>query len=127
MSRTHDSFQQESVVPFPNGGDALDATGQAIFSIIQRAANKVEQDVKHAQGTAHRLSMQLLEAQERIASLEAEIGQSREKLSQAEHWMQRIGALVEQRFLSSGHTQSNSPPAAPRHPQDYASKRVFNR
>lgn len=117
MSRANDPFQRETVVPFPNGVDALDATGQAIYSIIQRAANKAETDLQHAQNAAHRLSMQLLEAEERISSLEAEISQSREKLSQAEHWMQRIGALVEQRFFTSEQAQSNPPSAATRHPQ----------
>jgi multidrug resistance efflux pump len=127
MSRGQDPFSQETVVPFPNDGDTLDVTGQAIFTIIQRAANKAEQDVRHAQGATHRLTTQLLAAQERIAALEAEIGQSREKVSQAEHWMQRIGALVEQRFFTSENAQSNQQPARAVHPQDYAARRQYNR
>jgi multidrug resistance efflux pump len=126
MARNHDPFSQETVVPFPNDGDSLDATGQAIFTIIQRAANKAEQDVRHAQGATQRLTSQLLAAQERIAALEAEIGQSREKVAQAEHWMQRIGALVEQRFFNSETAQSNQPPARPVNPPDYA-RRQYNR
>jgi multidrug resistance efflux pump len=126
MSRNQDSFSQETVVPFPNDGDTLDAAGQAIFTIIQRAANKAELDVRQAQGATQRLTNQLLSAQERIVALEAEIGQSREKIAQAEHWMQRIGALVEQRFFSSEHTQSNQPARAV-HPQDYAPRRQYNR
>lgn len=127
MSRNHDPFSQETVVPFPNAGDTLEATGQAVFTIIQRAANKAEQDVRHAHGATQRLTNQLLAAQERIAALESEIGQSREKLSQAEHWMQRIGALVEQRFFTSESTQANQQAARAVHPQDYAARRQYNR
>jgi multidrug resistance efflux pump len=127
MSRGQDPFSQETVVPFPNDGDTLDVTGQAIFTIIQRAANKAEQDVRHAHGATQRLTNQLLAAQDRITALEAEIGQSREKVAQAEHWMQRIGALVEQRFFTSENIQSNQPPASPVHPQGYATRRQYNR
>jgi hypothetical protein len=36
MSRGQDPFSQETVVPFPNDGDTLDVTGQAIFTISAR-------------------------------------------------------------------------------------------
>ena len=127
MARNQDTFSQDTVVPFPSDVDTLDATGQAIFTIIQRAANKAEQDARHAQGSSHRLTTQLLAAQERIAMLEAEIGQSREKVAQAEHWMQRIGDLVEQRFFTSEPTQSNQPSARAAQPQDYTTRRQYNR
>lgn len=126
MSRTRDPFTQETVVPFPNGVDAMDAAGQVIFNIVQRAAIRAEQNLQHARGMAHRYSLQLLAAQERIAELEKEIGQSREKIAQAEQWMQRIGALVEQRFLASDDIQSNQAPTHAVGSQDYASKRRYN-
>ena len=126
MSRNHDPFSQETVVPFPNDGDTLEATGQAVFTIIQRAANKAEQDVRHAHGATQRLTNQLLAAQERIAALESEIGQSREKLSQAEHGCSASALWLSSDFLLQ---KALRPIKAARavHPQDYAARRQYNR
>src|SRR5215203_7300638 len=47
------------------------------FSLVHRAAARPEENTQHALGMAHKFSLQLLEAQERIATLEAEVGCSR--------------------------------------------------
>jgi hypothetical protein len=41
--------------------------------------------------------------------------------------MQRIGALVEQRFFTAESTQANQQTARAVHPQDYAARRQYNR
>ena len=126
MAHARSTIVQETVVPFPTVA-AMDAAGQAIFNIVQQAATKAEQDLQQARGAAQMLSLQLLVAEERIVALEAEIAQLREKLTQAEQWMQRIGALVEERFLTPDEAPTPQQPARPLDPQEYASKRMFNR
>ena len=124
MARGPRPYGAETVVPFPNGGDALDSAGQTIFTLVQRAAAKAEEDAQHGLAMAHKLSLQLLEAQERIVALEAEVGRSRDQVYRAEQWMQRIAALVEQRFLNGDRPQTSQ---RPMDPPDYPHVRQTSR
>ena len=82
-ARPRDPFATETIVPFPAGGDPLEAAGPTVFSLVHRAA-RAEENTQHALGMAHKFSLQLLEAQERIATLEAEVGCSREQVYRAQ-------------------------------------------
>ena len=82
-ARPRDQFATETIGPFPAGGDPLEAAGQTVFSLVHRAA-RAEENTQHALGMAHKFSLQLLEAQERIATLEAEVGCSREQVYRAQ-------------------------------------------
>jgi hypothetical protein len=65
-------------------GDQLDSAGQAILDLLHTAADEAETDSRQALETAQRLSSQFHAAQERIAELEAEVQQYREKADRAE-------------------------------------------
>jgi len=50
--------------------------------------------------TAQRLSSQLRAAEDRIAELEAEVQQYRERAERAENWLHKISAEIEDRLIS---------------------------
>ena len=109
-----------SVVSFPNGVDDLDRVGNAARELVQRAALAAEENVQHALSSAHKLSMQLAAAEERIAALEAEVRRQRDRGDRAEKWLHRIAMEIEDKFFHSGGVSTPKTPSAP---SDYAPRR----
>jgi hypothetical protein len=70
-----------------NSGDQLDKAGQSILRLLQKAAGVAEENSRYAMETAHKLSQQLRAAEDRIARLEAEIEEQRDKAARAEQWL----------------------------------------
>jgi hypothetical protein len=66
------------------GADRLDSAGQAILKLLHKAAGAAEANSRQALESAQRLSSQLRDAEDRIANLEAEVQQYREKAECAE-------------------------------------------
>jgi hypothetical protein len=74
----------EGVIPFANsrrsnGTDQLDAAGQSIVQLLQRAAGAAEANSRKAIDVAQKLSDQLRAAEQRISELEAEAEACRQK------------------------------------------------
>jgi hypothetical protein len=90
-----------AVVSFPNGADDLDRAGHAIFGLVKKAAVIAEENVQHALTSAHKLSMQLGAAEERIVALEAEVRRQRDRGDRAEKWLHRIAMEIESKFFDS--------------------------
>ena len=84
-------------------GDAVDRSGQAIVSLLQQAAETANSNCNRARDLAHKLSMQLRAAEERIRELELEMRHHQER---AEQWLVRIHNDIEQKFFEK------VPPAA---------------
>jgi chromosome segregation ATPase len=80
-------------------GDQLDSAGQAILDLLHTAADEAETDSRQALETAQRLSSQFHAAQERIAELEAQVQQYREKADRAEEWLSKISKDIEDRLI----------------------------
>ena len=82
------------VISFPQGSsdaDALENAGRAAFDTIRRAAAAAEEKTQVAFGLAHRTTLQLRDAEERIAQLEAEVQHARARAQKAEQWLHKIG------------------------------------
>ena len=96
----------------PNDGDQLDSAGRAILNLLHKAAGAAEANSRQALETAQRLSSQLRAAEDRIAELEAEVQQDRERAEQAENWLYKISAEIEDRLIShpEGKRRHASPP-----------------
>ena len=99
----------DKVIPFapahrerPNDGDPLDRSGQEIISMLQEAVNVAQQNCERAMDVAHKLSLQLRNAEDRIAQLEGDIRHYQDRATRAEKWMHRIHAEVEDRFFKNG-------------------------
>src|SRR5215469_18548731 len=78
----------------------LDSAGQAILKLLHKAADAAEGNNRQALETAQRLSSQLRAAEDRIAELEAEVQQYRERAERAENWLHKISAEIEDRLIS---------------------------
>ena len=70
--------------------DQLDSSGQAILTLLHRAAGVAEANSRQALETAQRLSSQLHAAQDRIAELEAEFQLNRDRANRAEESLSKI-------------------------------------
>ena len=106
----------EKVIPFApppreqppqqHEGDPLDRSGHAIVSMLQDAVDVAKQNCERAMDIAHKLSLKLREAEDRIAQLEGDIrhyqdraAHDQERAARAEKWMHRIHSEIEDRFF----------------------------
>jgi hypothetical protein len=78
----------------------LDSAGQAILKLLHKAADAAEANSRRALETAQKLSSQLRAAEDRIAELEAEVQQYRERADRAEEWLRRIYREIEDRLVN---------------------------
>jgi hypothetical protein len=86
----------EQVIEFaPKGGPRsytplVDEAGEAIIAKLQKAADLSNENCDRAMKLAHKLSMQLRAAEDRINQLEAEVELSRHRAVRTEYWLQTI-------------------------------------
>ena len=59
-------------VPKVEASNIVDKSGRAIVALLQEAANLAQENTGRAASMAHRLSMELREAEDRIKQLEAD-------------------------------------------------------
>ena len=83
-----------------NDASQLDSAGQAILKLLHKAAGAAEANSRQALDTAQRLASQLRTAEDRIAELEAEVQQYRERAERAENWLHKISAEIEDRLIN---------------------------
>jgi hypothetical protein len=95
------ALHSPSVVAFPNKEDELDKVGQAACDLVHQAASAAEQKAQHVLAVAHKISLQLRAAEDRVASLEAEVKHYRVRADRAEKWLHRIALEIQQTFLST--------------------------
>jgi hypothetical protein len=100
----------EKVIPFAPAprdprqgeGDPLDRSGMAIVSMLQEAVDVAKENCDRALELAHKLSLQLRAAEDRIAQLEGDCRHYQERAARAEKWMHRIHTEIEDRFFKNG-------------------------
>ena len=108
----------EKVIPFApslrdqhrqTDGDPLDRSGHAIVAMLQDAVDVAKQNCERAMDIAHKLSLKLREAEDRIAQLEGDIrhyqeraAREQDRAARAEQWMHRIHSEIEDRFFKDG-------------------------
>src|ERR1700739_3736013 len=96
----------EQVIEFaPKGGPRsytplVDEAGEAIIAKIQKTADLSNENCDRAMKLAHKLSMQLRAAEERINQLEAEIELFRNRAARAEGWLQTIQKEIEEKLIA---------------------------
>ena len=96
----------EQVIEFaPKGGPRSHGTlveeaGEAIIAKIQKAAELSNENCDRAMKLAHKLSMQLRAAEERISQLEAEVELFRDRAARAEGWLQTIQKEIEEKLIA---------------------------
>ena len=83
----------------PTDANRLDAAGQTILQLVDKAAGIAEEDSKRAIDMAQKLSHQLRAAEDRIAELEAEAATFQNRAERAEQWLHKVYTEIEDRFL----------------------------
>jgi hypothetical protein len=81
-------------------GALVEEAGEAIIAKIQKAADLSNENCDRALKLAHKLSMQLRAAEERINQLEAEVELFRDRAACAERWLQTIQKEIEQKLIA---------------------------
>ena len=97
----------KKVIPFspgekewPRNDDQIDRSGQAIVGLLDQAARSAKEDCDRAFDLAHKLSLQLREAEDRAAQLQAQVDHFQDRALRAESWMVRIYKEIEDKLLS---------------------------
>jgi hypothetical protein len=106
----------EKIIPFAptpreqrgNEDDPIDRSGQTIVTMLQQAVDVAQQNCERAMDIAHKLSLKLREAEDRIAQLEGEIRHYQDRAARAEKWMNRIQSEIEGRFFKDSTAPSGS-------------------
>lgn len=103
--RQHTHLSEQAVQfalekPPRNADDALDQAGEATIALLQQAASSSNERCERAMDKAHKLSMQLRAAEDRIRYLQAERDQFQDRAARAEKWLTRIYHEVEEKLIS---------------------------
>jgi hypothetical protein len=93
------------------------------LGLLQQAAIMAQEDSQHALGVAHKLSLQLRSAEDRIKDLEADVRHYRERADRAEKWLHKISLEIEERFFAQAESRPAQPPTRPTGPLDYARRK----
>src|SRR5262245_41166371 len=94
-------------------GPVVEEAGEAIIAKIRKAAELSNQNCDRAMKLAHKLSMQLRAAEERINQLETEVELFRHRAVRAEYWLQTIQKEIEEKLItprSANAIEQTSPP-----------------
>jgi len=95
----------------PDGADAIDQVGQGVLVLIQRAASISQENADRAMSMAHRLSLELRAAQDRIAELQAETERLQTRAARAEQWLEIIKNEIEDKLIAPMESTRREPPA----------------
>jgi hypothetical protein len=78
----------------------VEEAGQAIVAKIRRAAGLANETCDRAMKLAHKLSLELRAAEDRISQLEAEVQLFRDRAARAEGWLQTIYKEIDEKLIA---------------------------
>ena len=79
--------------------DVVDQAGHRIVALLREAADISAKNVERAMTMAHKTSMELRAAEERITQLEAEVEHLRDRATRAERWLETIKREIEGKLI----------------------------
>jgi TolA-binding protein len=79
--------------------DPIDQTGHALLVMLEEAATLSQENVDRAMTLAHKLSIQLRAAEDRIRQLEGEVERLESRATRAEQWLQVIKNEIEDKLI----------------------------
>jgi exonuclease VII small subunit len=80
-------------------GDPTDEAGQALVALLQQAADLSNDNCERAMMLAHKLSLDLRAAEDRIKELQGAVDHYEKRAVRAEQWLQRILKEVEEKLI----------------------------
>ena len=90
-------------------GDPVDNAGRALVALLQEAANISKENVDRAMAMAHKLSLQLRAAEDRISELQAEIKRLEDRAIRAEQWLETIKKEIEDKLIGPMEAKRREP------------------
>ena len=96
-----------------NENDLVDQAGHALVALLREAANFSNQNVEQAMTLAHRASVQLRAAEDRIAQLQGEVERLQSRATRAEGWLETIKREIEDKLIAP--MEANRPELPVRH------------
>jgi chromosome segregation ATPase len=90
----------------------VDQAGHRIVALLREAADISAENAERAMTMAHKTSMALRAAEDRITKLEAEVEHLRDRATRAERWLQTIRQEIEEKLIDS--METNRSERAPR-------------
>ena len=81
-------------------GLQVEEAGEAIIAKIQKAAELSNENCDRAMRLAHKLSMELRAAEDRINQLESEAQLFRDRAARAEGWLETIQKEIEEKLIA---------------------------
>jgi hypothetical protein len=81
-------------------GNAADEAGRALVALLQEAGRLSQESCERSRTAADQLSIQLREAEARIAELQAEAELFRGRAAAAEKWLLTIQSEIEARLIA---------------------------
>jgi hypothetical protein len=80
---------------------AVDQAGHRIVALLREAADAFAENAERAMTMAHKASMELRAAEERVTLLEAEVEHLQERASRAKGWLEAIKQEIENKLIAS--------------------------
>jgi chromosome segregation ATPase len=80
--------------------EPIDQAGHALVALLSEAANISKENVDRAMTVAHKLSMELRAAEDRISQLEADIERLESRATRAEQWLEVIKTEIENKLIA---------------------------
>jgi len=84
----------------PRNDDPADQSGRAVVAMLQQAANLSNENCDRAMTLAHKLSIQLRAAEDRINQLQADVEHFQHRAAHAENWLRVIEKEIEKKLIA---------------------------
>jgi len=82
-----------------SASNPTDDAGNALLAMLQEAAKLSHDNRDSILAVAHKLSLELRAAEDRIRELEGDVQRSRERALHAEQWLERIHTEIEAQLI----------------------------
>ena len=89
--------------------EPIDQAGHALIGLLKEAANSSKENVERAMTVAHRLSLELRSAKDRIKELETEVERLEGRATRAEQWLGAIKKEIEETLLAPMEANRSKP------------------
>jgi chromosome segregation ATPase len=89
--------------------EPIDQAGHALVGLLKEAADISKDNVQRAMTMAHRLSIELRSAEDRISELKAEVERLESRATRAEQWLATIKKEIEDTLIAPMEANRSNP------------------
>jgi chromosome segregation ATPase len=89
--------------------EPIDQAGHALIDLLREAANISKENIERAMTVAHRLSLELRSAEDRIRELEGEVERLESRATRAEQWLGTIKKEIQETLIAPREANRSNP------------------